>query len=130
MVSLQKVDKKEIWIFFKDYINELPASLSQTKVNKNTIKNEFDLYLHNLGRHSICPYETKKSKTIQIHLDDRAYSVYLAENFFYAWLINRNLHNSTLEQTVNNKKNYVYNNNKKKTKKRMWSFNSSNEHKN
>ena len=113
MVSLQKVDKKEIWIFFKDYIDELPASLSQTKVNKNTIKNEFDLYLHNLGRHSICPYETKKSKTIQIHLDDRAYSVYLSEKIFYAWLINRNLHNYTLEETVNHKK-ITYTTKKKK----------------
>ena len=30
--------QKEIGIFFKDYIKELPASLSQTKSNKNTIK--------------------------------------------------------------------------------------------
>ena len=39
MVLLQKVSKKKIVLFFKDYINELPASSLPTK---STIKNEFD----------------------------------------------------------------------------------------
>ena len=38
---ITKIKQKEIGIFFKDYINELPASLSQTKTNKDRIKNEF-----------------------------------------------------------------------------------------
>ena len=49
MVLLQKVSKKKIVIFFKDCINELPASLLQTK---STIKNEFNFYLDTLGRHT------------------------------------------------------------------------------
>ena len=31
--------KQKIGVFFKDYIKELPVSLSQTKSNKGTIKN-------------------------------------------------------------------------------------------
>ena len=42
---ITKSKQKEIGIFFKDYINELPASLSQTKSNKDTIKNEFNFIL-------------------------------------------------------------------------------------
>ena len=62
MVSLQKVNKKKKnRSFFKDYIKELPASLSQTKSNKDTIKNEFNCNLNTLGRHSFYPYGTKKS---------------------------------------------------------------------
>ena len=49
--------------------------------------------------------ELKKSKKIQIDLDDTVYSVYLAEINFYAWLINRNLHNCVLEEIINNKEN-------------------------
>ena len=51
------------------------------------------------------PYGTKKSKKIQIDLDDTVYSVYLAEINFYAWLINRNLHNCVLEEIINSKEN-------------------------
>ena len=40
---------------------------------------------------------------MQIDLDDTVYSVYLAEINFYAWLINRNLHNYILEEIINNK---------------------------
>ena len=87
---ITKSKQKEIVIFFKDYINELPASLLQTK---NTIKNEFNFYLDALGRHSFYTYGTKKSKKIQINLDDTVYSVYLAEINFYAWMINKNLQN-------------------------------------
>ena len=98
-----KSKQKEI-VFFKYYIKELPASLSQTKSNKDTIKNEFNLYLDTLGRHSFYPYGTKKNKKIQIDLDNTVYSVYLAQINFYAWLINRNLLNYTLEETINNEK--------------------------
>ena len=35
---ITKTKQKEIGIFFKDYIKELPASLSQRKSNKNAIK--------------------------------------------------------------------------------------------
>ena len=98
-----KSKQKEI-VFFKYYIKELPASLSQTKSNKDTIKNEFNLYLDTLGRHSFYPYGTKKNKKIQIDLDNTVYSVYLAQIHFYAWLINRNLLNYTLEETINNEK--------------------------
>ena len=42
---IAKSKQKEIGDFFKDYINDLPASLSQTKNNRDTIKNEFNLYL-------------------------------------------------------------------------------------
>ena len=84
--------KQKIGVFFKDYIKELPASLSQTKSNKNTIKNEFNLYLDTSGKHSIYSYGSKKSKKIQIRLDNTVYSVYLAEINFYAWLINKNVH--------------------------------------
>ena len=94
---ITKSKQKEIGIFVKDYIKELPASLSQTKSNKSTIKNEFNLYLDTSGKHSIYPYGTKKSKKVQIDLYDTVYSVYLAEVNFYAWLINRNLHNYLLE---------------------------------
>ena len=55
-----KSKQKEI-VLFKYYIKELPASLSQTKSNKDTIKNEFNLYLDTLGRHSFYPYGTKKN---------------------------------------------------------------------
>ena len=44
--------------------------------------NEFNFYLDTLGRHSFYPYGTKKSKKIQIDLDDTLYSVYLAEISF------------------------------------------------
>ena len=98
-----KSKQKEI-VFFKYYIKELPASLSQTKSNKDTIKNEFNLYLDTLGRHSFYPYGTKKNKKIQIDLDNTVYSVYLAQINFYAWLINRNLLNYILEETINNEK--------------------------
>ena len=98
-----KSKQKEI-VFFKYYIKELPASLSQTKSNKDTIKNEFNFYLDTLGRHSFYPYGTKKNKKIQIDLDNTVYSVYLAQINFYAWLINRNLLNYTLEETINNEK--------------------------
>ena len=94
---ITKSKQKEIVSFFKNYMKELPASLSQTKSNKNTIKNEFNFYLDTLGRHSFHPYGTKKSKKIQTDLDDTVYSVYLAEINFYASLINRNLHNYILE---------------------------------
>ena len=57
---IKKSKQKETVIFFKDYINELPASLSPTKSNKNAIQNEFNLYLDTLGRHSFYPYGTKK----------------------------------------------------------------------
>ena len=70
MVSLQKVNKKKQEFFFKDYIDELPASLSQTKSNKDRIKNEFILYLDILGKDSFYPYGTRKSKKVQIDLDD------------------------------------------------------------
>ena len=46
---ITKSKQKEIVIFFKDCINELPASLLQTK---STIKNEFNFYLDTLGRHT------------------------------------------------------------------------------
>ena len=98
-----KSKQKEI-VFFKYYIKELPASSSQTKSNKDTIKNEFNLYLDTLGRHSFYPYGTKKNKKIQIDLDNTVYSVYLAQINFYAWLINRNLLNYILEETINNEK--------------------------
>ena len=52
MVILQKSKQKEIVIFFKDYIKELPASLLQTK---STIKNESHFYLDILKRHSFYP---------------------------------------------------------------------------
>ena len=102
MVSLQKVNKKKQEFFFKDYIDELPASLSQTKSNKDRIKNEFNFYLNTFGRHSFYPSGTKKIKKVQIDLDDTAYSVYLAEINFHAWLINRNLHNYMPEEIINN----------------------------
>ena len=98
-----KSKQKEI-VFFKYYIKELPASLSQTKSNKDTIKNEFNLYLDTLWRHSFYPYGTKKNKKIQIDLDNTVYSVYLPQINFYAWLINRNLLNYILEETINNEK--------------------------
>ena len=50
------------------------------------------------------PYGTKKSKKIQIDLDNTAYSVYLAQINFYTWLINRNLHNYILEEIIDNEK--------------------------
>ena len=111
MVSLQKSNQKEIGIFFKDYIDELPASLSQAKSNKDRIKNEFNLYLDTSGKHSFYSYGTKKVKKYKLILDDTVYSVYLAEINFYAWLINRNLHIYILREITNNKKN------KYKTKK-------------
>ena len=67
---ITKRKQKEIEIFFKDYIDELPASLSQTKSNKDRIKNEFILYLDILGKDSFYPYGTRKSKKVQIDLDD------------------------------------------------------------
>ena len=70
--AITKSKQKEIGTFFRDYINELPTSLSQPK---NTIKNEFNFYLDTLGRHSFYPYGTKKSKKILIDLDDTVYSV-------------------------------------------------------
>ena len=73
---ITKSKQKEIGFFFKDYINELQASLSQTKSHKNTIKNEFSLYLDTLGKHSFHPYGTKKSEKVQIDLDGTVYSVY------------------------------------------------------
>ena len=111
--AITKSKQKEIWTFFKDYINELPTSLSQTK---NTIKNEFNFYIDTLGRHSFYPYGTKKSKKILIDLDDTVYSVYLAEINFYAWLTNKNLHSYVLEEIINNEK-IVYTPKKKKKKK-------------
>ena len=57
---ITKSKQKEIGIFFKNYFDELPASLSQTKSNKDRIKNEFNLYLDALGKHSFFPYGTKK----------------------------------------------------------------------
>ena len=56
---ITKNKQKEIVIFFKDYINELPASLLQ---RKSTIKNKFNFHLDILGRHSFYPYGTKKVK--------------------------------------------------------------------
>ena len=56
---ITKNKQKEIVFFFKNYIKELPASLSKTKSNKDTIKNEFNFYLYILGRHSFYPYGTK-----------------------------------------------------------------------
>ena len=47
---ITKSKQKEIVIFFKDYIDELSASLLQTK---SIIKNEFNFYLDILGRHSV-----------------------------------------------------------------------------
>ena len=64
---------------FEGYINELPASLL---LIKSTIKTEFNFYLDILGRHSFNPYGTKKSKKVQINLDDTVYSIYLAEKNF------------------------------------------------
>ena len=113
---ITKSKQKEIETFFKNYINELPASLSQTKSNKDRIKNEFNLYLDTLGRQSFYPYGTKKSKKIQIDLDDTVYSVYLAEINFYGWLINRNLYNYIPEEIINNEK---IKHTTKKTKKGM-----------
>ena len=55
---ITKSKQNEIAIFFKDYINELSASLLQTK---STIKNEFNFYLDTLGRHLFYPFGTKKS---------------------------------------------------------------------
>ena len=49
--------------------------------------------------------ELKKVKKIQINLDNTVYSVYLAEINFCAWMINKNLHNYVLEETINNKEN-------------------------
>ena len=56
---ITKNKQKDIVFFFKNYIKELPASLSKTKSNKDTIKNEFNFYLDILGRHSFYPYGTK-----------------------------------------------------------------------
>ena len=78
---ITKSKQKETLIFFKDYINELPTSLLQTK---STIKNAFNFYLNILGRHSFYLYRTKKSKKIQINLNDTVYSICLAEINFYA----------------------------------------------
>ena len=50
--------KKDVGVFFKDYIKELPASLSKTKCNRDTIKNEFNLYLDTSARHSFYAYGT------------------------------------------------------------------------
>ena len=47
---ITKSKEKEIVIFFKDYINELSASLLQTK---SIIKIKFNFYLDILGRHSV-----------------------------------------------------------------------------
>ena len=101
---ITKSKQKETGFFFEDYINELPTSLLQTKSNKDTIKNEFNLYLDTLGKHSFYFYGTEKSKKIQIDLDNTVYSVYFAQMNFYAWLINRNLHIYILEEIINNKK--------------------------
>ena len=54
---------------------------------------------------SFYPYGTKKSKKLQINLDDTVYSAYLAEKFFYTWMININLYNYMLEKIINNKEN-------------------------
>ena len=59
MVSLQKLNKDHR-SKIKDYIKELPASLSQIKNNKDAIKNEFNCYLNTIWRHSFYPYGTKK----------------------------------------------------------------------
>ena len=40
---------------------------------------------------------------MQIDLDDTVYSIYLVEINFYAWMIDRNLHNFMLEEITNNK---------------------------
>ena len=37
-------------------------------------------------------------------VDNTVYSVYLAQMNFYAWLINRNLHNYILEEVTINEK--------------------------
>ena len=63
---ITKSKQKEIVSFFKNYMKELPASLSQTKSNKNTIKNEFNFHLDTLGRHSFYPYGTKKVKKYKL----------------------------------------------------------------
>ena len=60
--------------------------------------------------------ELRKSKRVQIDLDDTVYSVYLAETNFHTWLINRNLHNYILEEIINNKKKISI---QQKNKKRM-----------
>ena len=65
--------------------------------------NKFNFYLEILGRHSFYPYGTKKNKKIQIDLDDTVYTIYLAEINFYAWMIDRNLHNYVLEEIFNSK---------------------------
>ena len=82
MVLLQNVSKKTTTLFSKNHVKELPASLSQTKSNKNIIKNEFNFYPDMFQRHSFYPYETKKSKKIKIDWDDTVYSVYLGEIIF------------------------------------------------
>ena len=37
-------------------------------------------------------------------LENTVYSVYLAQINFYAWLINRNVHNYILEEIIDNEK--------------------------
>ena len=105
---ITKSKQKEIVIIFQNSIlKNYQHHYHKKKSNKNTIKNEFNLYLETLGRHSFYPYATKKSKKIQIDLDDTVYSAYLPEINFYAWLINRNLHNYVLEEIINNEKKYA-----------------------
>ena len=58
MTSLQKIKRNRS--FFQRLYKELRISLSQAKSNKHTIKNEFNLYINTLGRHSFYPYGTKK----------------------------------------------------------------------
>ena len=53
---------------------------------------------------------------MQINLDNTVCSVYLAEINFYAWMINKNLHNYVLGEIINNKENKYTT---KKAKKRM-----------
>ena len=84
---------------------------------KSTIKNKFNFYLDILGRHSFYPCGTKKSKKVQINLDDTVYIVYLAEMNFHAWMINKNLHNYVLEEIINNKENKYTTTTTKKKKK-------------
>ena len=108
--AITKCKQKQIGAFFKDYINELPTSLSQTK---NTMKNKFNFHFDTQGRHSLYPYGTKKSKKILIDLDDTVYSVYLVQINSYAWLINRNLYSYILKELINNEKNYIHTKKKK-----------------